>query len=49
MPILCDNTGVTSLSKYIVHDSRDKHIDIKYYFICDHVDDGNFVLNFIDS
>jgi len=49
VPIFCDNTSAISLSKYIVHHSRAKHIDIKHHFIRDHVENGDFVLEFVDS
>lgn len=48
MPIMCDNTGVISLSKYTVHYSRATHIDIKYHFIRDHVENDVFSLIFVD-
>lgn len=46
---ICDNTSVISFSKCIVHHSRAEHIDIKYQFIRDHVENDNFSLEFIDS
>lgn len=49
VPILCDNTSVISLSKYIVHHSRAKNIGIKHQFIRDHVKKGDFLLKFVDS
>lgn len=49
VPILCDNIGAISLSKYVVHHSRSKHIDIKHHFIRDHVENENFVLELIAS
>lgn len=47
--IFCDNTSVISPFKYSVHHSRAKHIDIKHHFIRDHVKNGDFSLEFIDS
>lgn len=49
IPIYCDNTSAISLSKYIVHRSRAKHIDIRHHFICDHIENGDFLLKFVDS
>jgi len=49
VPIFCDNTSVISLSKYIVHHSKAKHIDIKHHFIRDHIENGDFLLEFVDS
>lgn len=48
MPIMCYNTSVISFPKNRVNHSRDKHIDIKHYFIRDYVENGNFVLEFIE-
>lgn len=48
VPIMCDNTNAISLSKYKVHHSRSKHINIKYHFIRDHIESGDFSLQFID-
>lgn len=48
MPILCDNTSIISLFKYTVHHSRANHIVIKHHFIRDHVECGDFALEFID-
>ena len=49
VPIFCDNTSAISLSKYTVHHSRAKHIDIKHHFIRDHVENGDFILEFVES
>ena len=49
VPIFCGNTSAISLSKYTVHHSWAKHIDIKHHFIRDHVESGDFVLQFIGS
>ena len=49
IPIFCDNTSAISLFKYIVHHSRAKHIDIKHNFIRDHIENGDFSLEFVDS
>lgn len=42
VPIFFDNTSVISMSNYILHHSRAKHIDIKHYFIRHHVENGYF-------
>lgn len=42
-----DNTSAISPSKYIVHHSREKHIDIKNHFILDHDENGYFSLEFV--
>nr|XP_016444223.1 PREDICTED: uncharacterized mitochondrial protein AtMg00810-like [Nicotiana tabacum] len=48
-PIFCDNTSAICMSKNFVHHSRAKHIEIKQYFICDHVAKGDIALEFISS
>lgn len=48
VPIFCDNKSVISLSKYSLHHSKAKHIDIKHHFIHDHVEYGDFVLEIFD-
>lgn len=45
--IMCDNTSAITLSKYIMHWA--KHLDIKHYFIHDHVENIDFTLKIIDS
>ncbi|XP_050217613.1 secreted RxLR effector protein 161-like [Mercurialis annua] len=37
IPIKCDNTSAINLSKNPIQHSRSKHIDIRHYFIRDHV------------
>lgn len=32
-----------------MHYSRAKHINIKHYFIRDHIENGDFLLEFVDS
>ena len=49
IPIMCDNTSAINLSKYTLHHSRAKHIDIKHHFIRDHVKNDEFCQNFVDS
>ena len=43
--ILCDNTSAINISKNHVHHSCTKHIDIRHYFLRDHVEKGNIVLD----
>ena len=47
--IKCDNTSAINLSKNPVQHSRSKYIDIRYHFLCDHVQNGDIVLEFIDT
>jgi hypothetical protein len=45
--IYCDNQSCIRLSKHLVFHERLKHIDIKYYFIRDKVQEGEVKLDYI--
>ncbi|KAG8637989.1 hypothetical protein MANES_15G181280v8 [Manihot esculenta] len=47
--IKCDNTSEINLTKNPIQHSRTKHIDIRHYFIRDHVLNGDIVLEFMDT
>ena len=47
--IKCDNTSTINLSKNLIQHSRTKHIDIRHHFLCDHVQNGDISLEFIDT
>ena len=49
IPIKCDNTSAINLSKNLIQYSRTKHIDIKYHFLHDHVQNSDISLEFIDT
>nr|GEV83417.1 retrovirus-related Pol polyprotein from transposon TNT 1-94 [Tanacetum cinerariifolium] len=49
VPIFCDNTSAIEISNNPVLHSRTKHIDIRYYFIIDHVLKGDIELHFIPT
>jgi hypothetical protein len=42
--IYCDNQCYVNLSEKPVFHDRSKHIEIKYYFLCDKVQRGEVVL-----
>jgi len=48
VPILCDNTSANNLSKNPIQHSRSKHIEVKHYFIRDHVQKKDIPLSFVD-
>ena len=49
IPILCDNTYATCLSKNPILHSRAKHIEIKQHFIRAYIQKGILSLKFIDT
>ena len=48
IPIKCDNTSAINLSKNPIQHSRMKHIDIRYHFLHDHIQNGDISLEFVD-
>ena len=49
IPIKYDNISAINLSKNPIQYSRTKHIDIRYYFLRDHIQNGDISLDFIDT
>ena len=49
VPIMCDNTSAINISKNLIQHFRTKHIDIKHYFIRDHVLKGDIELEFVST
>ena len=47
--IKCDNTSAINLNKNPIQYSRTKHIDIRHYFLRDHVQNGDISLKFVDT
>ena len=47
--IYCDNVGAIFLSHNVKSSARTKHIDIKYHFIREQVDNGTVEIIFIHS
>lgn len=45
----CDNFSTLCLSKYPMHHSKAKHIDIKHNFIRNHVLNGNVEIIFLNT
>nr|GEW52677.1 hypothetical protein [Tanacetum cinerariifolium] len=48
IPMYCDNKSVIGLCCNNVQNSRSKHIDIKYHFIKEHVENGVIELYFVN-
>ena len=49
MVMLCDNMSAINISKNPVQHSRTKHIDIRYHFIKDLVEQKIITLEYIDT
>ena len=49
MCVFCDNTSAKNLSKNLVHHSKSKHIEIRYHFIRDLVEEKIVSLEFINT
>ena len=47
IPIMCDNTSATNLSKNHIQDSRTKHIEIIHHFLRDHAQKRDDLLKFV--
>jgi hypothetical protein len=45
--IYCDNQSCVKLSENLLFHDRSKHIERKYYFLCDKVQRGEVVLQYI--
>ena len=44
-----DNKGAIHLARNPVMEGRSKHIDIKYYFLRERVEDNSFVLDYVST
>ena len=49
MCVFCDNTSAINLSKNPVQHSKSKHIEIRYHFIWDSMDEKIVCLEFINT
>ena len=49
IPINSDNTSAINLSKNPIQHSKTKHIDIRHLLLCDHVQNGDISLEFVDT
>jgi len=47
--LLCDNTSAISLRKNPVQHSRTKYIEIRHHFIRDHVNNGDYEIQFVST
>jgi len=44
MKVHCDSIGAIYLAKSQVYHVRTKHIDVRYHFVCDILEDGDIEL-----
>ena len=49
VPIMCDNTSAINLSKNPIQHSKSKHIEIIHYFLRDHAQKGDIVLEYVQT
>jgi len=49
IPLLCDNTSALNLTMNPVQHSKTKHIEIRHHFIRDHVNNGDYEIQFVNS
>ncbi|KAK6160534.1 hypothetical protein DH2020_003915 [Rehmannia glutinosa] len=47
--ILCDNTSAIAITQNPVFHSRTKHIDVRYHFIRDHIEEKDITLEYIST
>ena len=47
--IYCDNSSTICLTKNPIQHSRTKHIDIRHHFLREHVQNGNIVVDFVNT
>ena len=47
--VYCDNQSSIVLVKNPIVHQRSKHVDIKFYFICDEINKGSILLEFIET
>jgi len=49
IPLKCDNTSVINLTKNPIMHSRTKHIEIRHHFLRDHINKGNYEIEYVDT
>ena len=49
IPIKCDNICAINLTKNPIQHSITKHIDIRHHFLRDHIQNGDILLELIDT
>ena len=49
VPLYSNNTSAINLTKNPMQHSKTKHIEIRYHFICDHVQKGDCEIKFVKT
>jgi hypothetical protein len=49
IPMFCDNTSAIKIAENPVQHSRTKHIDVRYHFIREHIENGTVELHFVPT
>ena len=49
IPVMCDNTSAINLAKNPIVHSCTKHIEIRHYFIRDHINKGEIEFQFVEA
>ena len=49
VPIYIDNKAAACIAKNDVNNKRTKHIDVRYHFLREHVQNGTFILKYVPS
>ena len=49
VPLYCDSTSVINLTKNPIQHSKTNHIEVRHHFIKDHVQKGDYEIQFVKT
>ena len=49
LALMVDNQPAIALTKNLVLHDQSKHIDVKFYFLRDYVDEGQIIIEFVET
>jgi hypothetical protein len=49
VPLMCDNTSATSVTKNLVFHKRMKHLEMRHHFLRDHIEKGDIEMRYTDT
>jgi hypothetical protein len=49
VPLICDNTSVISVAKNLFFHKKIRHVEMRYHFLRDHVENGDIEMRYIDT